>query len=289
MAVRRSGVFDPKFEGDIRSGIVATANALGMHPVDLATIISYETGGTFNPSQAGPTTKYGQHRGLIQFGEPQAKQYGVDWNDPLGSQLGPEGAVVRYFRDRGYKPGMGLLDAYSIVNAGGPGLYNRSDTAAGGAPGTVREKVEQQMGGHRQKAAALLGEGATVPYDPRGDTPSSGRPIGSELPGAAPSALTVTHPPNPAVGTGGVLLGTAKPKEKAKEPWWKRVGKAMAEAGGATNFGAGGAAPAPLAAPPGAAVSQLTPVAPINPQQQEANRQALALALARLNQNRLWG
>jgi hypothetical protein len=142
---------------DLRAGIIETAQALGMDPEVLATIISYETGGTFDPLKRGPTTKWGQHRGLIQFGEPQAQQFGVNWDDPLGSQLGPEGAIARYFKASGYQPGMGLLDAYSIVNAGGPGRYNASDTAAGGAPGSVRDKVEQQMGGHREKALALLG------------------------------------------------------------------------------------------------------------------------------------
>lgn len=142
---------------DIRSGILSAAQTLGVNPLDLATIISYETAGTFNPSIAGPTTQWGQHRGLIQFGEPQARQYGVDWNDPLGSQLGPDGAVVKYFEDRGARPGMGLLDLYSIVNAGGPGLYDRTDANNGGAPGTVRDKVENQMAGHRRKAAKLFG------------------------------------------------------------------------------------------------------------------------------------
>lgn len=141
----------------LASGIVSTANALGMDPVDLATIISYETAGTFDPTKAGPTTQWGQHRGLIQWGEPQAQQYGVDWNDPIGSQLGPDGAIVEYFRDAGWQPGMGILDAYSAVNAGRVGRYNASDANNGGAPGTVRDKVEQQMHGHRQKAADLLG------------------------------------------------------------------------------------------------------------------------------------
>lgn len=137
--------------------IAETAAELGMDPIDLATIISYETGGTFDPTQAGPTTQWGQHRGLIQFGEPQAREYGVNWDDPLNSQLGREGAVVRYFRRNGWQPGMGMLDAYSIVNAGGPGLHNRSDANNGGAPGTVADKVRDQMGGHRRNAMRLLG------------------------------------------------------------------------------------------------------------------------------------
>lgn len=144
-------------EFDLAGGIKQTADALGMSEHDLATIISYETAGTFDPAKAGPTTQWGQHRGLIQFGEPQAEQYGVDWNNPLGSQLGADGAIVRYFKENGWQPGMGLMDAYSIVNAGGPGRFNASDANNGGAPGTVRDKVTSQMDGHRQKAAALLG------------------------------------------------------------------------------------------------------------------------------------
>jgi hypothetical protein len=142
---------------DIRSGILSTAGALGVNPLDLATAISYETAGTFDPMKTGPTTQWGQHRGLIQFGEPQAKKYGVSWEDPVGSQLGPQGAVANYLRDTGVKPGMGLLDIYSAINAGGVGRYSRSDANNGGAPGTVRDKVEKQMAGHRKKAQALLG------------------------------------------------------------------------------------------------------------------------------------
>ncbi len=154
-----SGLFDPR----IRDGIIATANAIGADPVDLATVLSYETGGTMNPTQTGPTTQWGQHRGFIQFGEPQAKQYGVDWSRPVESQLGADGAVARYLVDNGYKPGMGLLDLYSTVNAGAPGRYNASDANNGGAAGTVRDKVTGQMEGHREKALALLGQIENTP------------------------------------------------------------------------------------------------------------------------------
>lgn len=152
-----SGDQNAAFGGDLKSGIAATAQSLGVDPVDLATAISYETAGTFDPKKAGPTTQWGQHRGLIQFGEPQAKKYGVNWDDPIGSQLGENGAVANYLRDTGVKPGMGLLDIYSAINAGGVGRYNRSDANNGGAPGNVRDKVEQQMAGHRAKAQAMFG------------------------------------------------------------------------------------------------------------------------------------
>ena len=191
----------PNVSPDIKTGIVQTASALGIDPVDLATTISYETGGTFDPTKRGPTTQWGQHRGLIQFGEPQAKQHGVDWSNPVGSQLGPNGAVASYLRNAGVKPGMGLLDIYSAVNAGAPGLYNRSDAKNGGAPGTVRDKVEQQMQGHRAKAQALLSAqaqadmpapGAMQAEAPTGQPgfaiPQGARPVES-IPGDDPAKL----------------------------------------------------------------------------------------------------
>lgn len=151
----------------IKTGIASTATALGINPVDLATAISYETGGTFNPTQGGPTTQWGQHRGLIQFGEPQAKQYGVNWDDPINSQLGENGAVANYLRSTGVKPGMGLLDIYSAINAGGVGRYDRSDANNGGAPGTVADKVNNQMAAHRAKALALFGDTASAAAAPQ--------------------------------------------------------------------------------------------------------------------------
>lgn len=172
---------------DLRAGIIETANALGMDPVDLATIISYETAGTFDPMQPGPTTQWGQHKGLIQWGEPQAVEYGVDWNDPIRSQLGADGAIVRYYRDRGWRPGMGMLDAYSIVNAGAPGRYNASDANNGGAPGTVADKVRDQMGGHREKALALLG----------GDFMPSGNALALAQPASAPQNALSAQPAMP--------------------------------------------------------------------------------------------
>ena len=140
----------------IRHGIRLSARALGIDPIVLATAISYETAGTFNPTKKGPTTKYGQHEGFIQFGKPQAKQNGVNWKDPIRSQLGPNGAVVKYLRAAGVKPGMGLKDVYSAINAGRVGRYGASDEAAGGAPGTVADKVAG-MSDHQRNAVRFMG------------------------------------------------------------------------------------------------------------------------------------
>ncbi len=138
---------------ELRRAIASTASEIGVDPIDLATVMSYETGGTFDPWQKGPKTKWGRHRGLIQWGEPQREKYGVSKSTPVADQVKAAG---RYLRDTGVKPGMGILDIYSAINAGGVGRYDASDEAAGGAPGTVRDKVENQMGGHRKKAEQLM-------------------------------------------------------------------------------------------------------------------------------------
>ena len=139
--------------GGIDSDAIARgARELGIDPVDLATAISYETAGTFDPDKRGPTTKWGQHQGLIQFGEPQRAKYGVRPGMSMAEQMP---AVVAYLRDAGVQPGMGMLDVYSAINAGQVGRYNASDAAAGGMPGTVADKVNMQMGDHRRKAMLL--------------------------------------------------------------------------------------------------------------------------------------
>lgn len=202
-----------RIDPSIRDGIVSTANSLGISPVDLATAISYETGGTFDPTKSGPTTQWGQHRGLIQFGEPQAQKYGVNWDDPIGSQLGENGAVANYLRDTGVKPGMGLMDIYSAINAGGVGRYDRSDANNGGAPGTVADKVNNQMKGHRARAEALFGgdsaaleanlgtpyQPSLTPQDPNAE--ARRQEAMKQIVGGQPSAIDAVT----AMGEGGSL------------------------------------------------------------------------------------
>jgi hypothetical protein len=179
--------------GDLPFFIKREADRLGIDPVDLATAISYETKGTFDPAVKGPTTKWGRHIGLIQMGEPQRKQYGYDPEGSLDSQMT---AVGNYLADRGVKPGMRLLDVYSAINAGAPGLYNRSDTKAGGAPGTVFEKVRDQMAGHKEKAMNILQGIGNLWY---------GQPMGAGQGAAGFEARAEGLPsPSMATRTGGI-------------------------------------------------------------------------------------
>lgn len=189
----------------LAAAILRSAQNLQVHPLDLATAISYETGGTFDPWKAGPTTQWGQHRGLIQWGEPQAKQYGVTKDSSIEDQMS---AVERYLTDRGMKPGSNLMDIYSTINAGAPGLYNRSDAANGGAPGTVADKVNNQMGGHVQNARALLGQAGMLPSTPVQSA--------SAAPAASPAAPVA--PPSPAPADDAGMMSSLQSIAKMLQP-----------------------------------------------------------------------
>lgn len=148
-------MLDPRQRAELVQGIYAAAREVGARPQDVASVIGYETGGTFDPWKAGPTTKWGQHRGLIQWGEPQARQYGVSANTPVVVQMQ---AVAKYLRDHGFRPGMGLLDLYSTVNAGRPGLYSASDR-----PGATVASHTQNITSQFGDALARLQGGAVLP------------------------------------------------------------------------------------------------------------------------------
>ena len=132
--------------------IAKVATDLGVSPLALAIAISYETGGRFSTRARGG--KGNNHVGLIQFGEEERKRFGAHAGQSFKEQML---AVGRYLKARGVKPGMGLLDLYSTINAGSPGLYGRSDD--GGKTnihGHVRKMLSKRSG-HVQKALDFLG------------------------------------------------------------------------------------------------------------------------------------
>lgn len=147
---------------ELALGIRKTGADLGVAPDDLATAISYETGGTMHPWKRGPTTKWGQHRGLIQWGKPQREKYGVTEETSITDQMS---AVTRYLKDTGVKPGHGLGHIYSAINAGNASekYWNRSDAHAGGAPGTVADKVRGMRGPHGGALSNLEKAGGLAP------------------------------------------------------------------------------------------------------------------------------
>lgn len=202
--------------GELAEALRQSASRLGVDPVDLGTVISYETAGSFDPWKAGPTTKWGQHRGLIQWGEPQRKKYGVYEGMPVGQQLQ---AAERYLADAGFKPGMGILDLYSAINAGRVGRYDASDAAAGGAPGTVRDKVEKQMGPHRAKAEALLGGKSVGSLFAQNspERPQAGTTLAEALPGAVLPDFGTAPAPAVVPGTSAVAAAVLQNQERRRQ------------------------------------------------------------------------
>lgn len=173
-----------------RDALIASAGRLGLTPVEWGGLMSYESG--LNPGRWGGAG--GRHLGLIQFGPSEQKQFGVTGRETFQEQL-PKAEA--FLRARGYEPGMGLLQAYSTVNAGSPGLLNASDAKNGGMPGTVAEKVQNQFGPHFKKVSAFLGGDAamTMPAETATAAPvASGRFGFSGIEPSSASAPTMTAP-----------------------------------------------------------------------------------------------
>lgn len=148
-----SGIGSPSgsaYGTDLASNIRSLASNIGAKPRELAALMSFESG--LRSDVWGGAGK--NYYGLIQAGESERSSYGIN---PGGSLADQFAGIERFFKGRGFKPGMSGLDLYSTVNAGSPGRYNASDAANGGTWGTVADKWNLQMGPHFAKADALLG------------------------------------------------------------------------------------------------------------------------------------
>jgi tape measure domain-containing protein len=133
--------------------LMAAAQTLGVSPLDLATIIGFETAGSYSPSQWGG--EGGNYMGLIQFGGPERRQYGANANQSFEEQV--QGPVVRYFQDRFRGVGMStqgatLEDLYTTVLAGNP----RANRNARDSFGTSPRSGVAAMGAHRQRALQMF-------------------------------------------------------------------------------------------------------------------------------------
>lgn len=103
--------------------ISRVAKNIGVNPNDLAAVISFETGGTFDPSKRNPNSSA---TGLIQFmkgsGGTKGQYYGMS-RDKFGSLSFDEQMVYveKYFKDRGFKSGKSKTtgDVYGAVTGYG--------------------------------------------------------------------------------------------------------------------------------------------------------------------------
>jgi hypothetical protein len=136
----------------------ALASRYGLRPEHVAAVISYETGGKFDPDVWGG--KNNNHFGLIQFGAAEREKH---LRPLLGKRRFEDAtpqewatAIGSFLDERGFKRGMSVLDLYSTINAGRPGLYNRSDN---GGKDTVRSHVQRMLRDHVGPAKRWLATG----------------------------------------------------------------------------------------------------------------------------------
>ena len=139
--------------------LVAAAAKLGVSPLDLATIIGFETGGTYSPSKMGGAG--GNYMGLIQFGPNERRQYGAHRGQSFEEQV--QGPVVRYFQDRFKGVGMStqgadLLTLYRTVLGGNP----KASLTGRDAFGTSPQSGVAAMAPHRAEARRRFFSGATI-------------------------------------------------------------------------------------------------------------------------------
>lgn len=103
--------------------IAEVANRIGVNPNDLASIISFETGGTFSPSKKNPKSSA---TGLIQFmkgsGGTKGEYYGMTREKFAGLSFDEQmNYVEKYYKDRGFdgKKKKSVAEAYTAVTGYG--------------------------------------------------------------------------------------------------------------------------------------------------------------------------
>lgn len=148
-----SGSSGSKPNNDSRQrALIDAAAKIGIKPEELAAIISFETKGTFNPDTVGGEKN--NYRGLIQFGPPERRQFGVYPGQSFEDQMN---SVVAYFKARGFKPGMGLLRAYATVLTGNAnGNVHARDSNGTSAFSAVQNQISPGTS-HWQNALRFLG------------------------------------------------------------------------------------------------------------------------------------
>jgi hypothetical protein len=141
--------------GSKQQAILKAAERVGVDPASLAAIMSFETGGTFDP-RARNSLGY---IGLIQFGDWEQKNYRVSRNTPFEEQAA---AAAQFLIDRGVKPGDTIKEMYAAVligNAAGRLSDGSDGMNTKDAYGTSVNKALGELspgGAHYKKAVRFL-------------------------------------------------------------------------------------------------------------------------------------
>jgi hypothetical protein len=135
-----------------RQAIIDAARKLKLDPYEFGAFLSLESGPNMDPNIVGGAGN--RHRGLIQFGQNEQKLYGITGNQTRAQQIP---AVLQYFQDRGYKPGMGIERAYATVLGGNPNVSLNAEDSFGTSVAKVAKRFKPG-GDYYQNAKRVLGD-----------------------------------------------------------------------------------------------------------------------------------
>lgn len=168
MATPRIGIL-PQEE---RMAIIQGAQRLGLDPYEFGGFLSLESGPNMDPNIVGGAG--GRHKGLIQFGQAEQQQY---LKPGVQTRAGQMPAVLQYFQDRGFKPGMGIERAYATVLGGNPNVSLNAKDSFGTSVAGAASRFKKG-GDLYENARRVLGDipanTATVPQPP--GTPTAAVP-----------------------------------------------------------------------------------------------------------------
>lgn len=160
-ALTEGGVVGP---GQERQAIGYIASQLGVDPVDVATFINYETGGSLVSGRYRRGLDIwggdgGNYFGWIQFSPDNQRKYGVR---PGMSAMQMAQAVTGYLKNAGIRPGDGLEMMYQAVQA--PAYLGRARqlgrVIGADSNGSLTDHIKRMRAQHRDVSARWLAEGA---------------------------------------------------------------------------------------------------------------------------------
>ena len=197
MATPRVGIF-PTAD---RQAIIDAARKLKLDPYEFGAFLSLEAGPNMDPNIVGGAGN--RHRGLIQFGPNEQKLYGITGNQTRAQQIP---AVLQYFQDRGYKPGMGIERAYATVLGGNPNVSLNAEDSFGTSVAKVSKRFKPG-GDYYQNAVRVLGDVGPA-TSPVATTSAKPKPEQQELAGQKPLLLRFAQELFSPILTPGTTSGT---------------------------------------------------------------------------------
>lgn len=156
-----------------RQAIFDAARKLNLNPYEFGAFLSLEAGTNMDPNIQGGAG--GRHYGLIQFGPGEQQKYLDPAKKGKYTRAEQIPAVLRYFEDRGYKPGMGIERAYATVLGGNPNVSLNAKDSFGTSVAGVASRFKP--GGDLYKnAQRVLGDDpgfTSVAAQPSPQTPKA--------------------------------------------------------------------------------------------------------------------